>query len=130
MAEDAQKAIKALNKEVWEGNTLEIDIHKTRDQRTTQDGTQNFTNLYVQGFSSNTTQKELEAIFNKIGALASCTLKENTQTAFVSYVKSEDAQRAINELNKLDVGGSQMNVSRFIYKQENMLHKDGLTPIA
>jgi RNA recognition motif-containing protein len=48
--EDAQKSILALNKKVWEGNTLEIDIHKKRDERAPAD-TENFTNLYVQGFS-------------------------------------------------------------------------------
>ena len=52
---DAQKAIQALNKKVWEGNTLEIDIHKTKDQRSTTGEIQKFTNLYVQGFGSNTT---------------------------------------------------------------------------
>lgn len=133
--EDAQKAIQALNKQVWEGNTLEIDLHKTRDQRSTIGDTQNFTNLYVQGFGASTTQKDLEAIFAKMGKLDSCQIKLNeqgqsTQTAFVSYVKSEDAQRAISELNKTTLNGGMMGVNRFIYKQENMLHKDGLTPIA
>jgi hypothetical protein len=48
----------------------------------------------------------------------------------VSYIRSEDAQRAISELNKYSLNGSIMSVNRFIYKQENMLYKDGLTPIA
>ena len=48
----------------------------------------------------------------------------------MSYIRSEDAQRAITELNKYSLNGSIMSVNRFIYKQENMLYKDGLTPIA
>lgn len=48
----------------------------------------------------------------------------------MSYIRSEDAQRAISELNKYSLNGSIMSVNRFIYKQENMLYKDGLTPIA
>lgn len=49
----------------------------------------------------------------------------------MNYDRSEDAQRAINQLNKTSLNGGIMSVNRFIYKQENMLNKDsGLTPIA
>lgn len=33
-------------------------------------------------------------------------------------------------MNNTQVDGSMIFVSRFVYKQENQLHKDGLTPIA
>jgi len=51
---------------VWEGNTLEIDIHKKRDERAPAD-TENFTNLYVQGLSASIDQKKLEATFSTFG---------------------------------------------------------------
>lgn len=74
-------------------------------------------------------------MFNKFGQLNSCQIKLNEQdqstgTGFVSFVKSEDAQRALNEMNNTQVDGRPIFVSRFVYKQENQLHKEGLTPIA
>jgi hypothetical protein len=48
----------------------------------------------------------------------------------VSFKKSEDAVKAMNAMNKTQTQGGIILVSRFIYKQDNLLNKEGLTPIA
>jgi len=98
----------------------------------------NFTNLYVTNLDSSIDHKALIAMFESIGPLESAKLKLNddgtpTGIAFVNYRKSEDAQKAIKEMDKSQTpSGGIIFVTRFVSRQENLLQKDSqsLTPIA
>ena len=96
--------------------------------------TESFTNLFVQGFDSSVGDEELKALFAPFGQLESCKVKlrngEHTGTGFVNYIKSEDAQKAMKEMNRKHTSVGVIIVSRFVNKKDNLLNKDGLTPIA
>jgi len=130
---EAQAAIAALNKQKWNGSVLEIDILKSQQERGTQEDNPNFTNLFVAGLEPGMTQKDLQQMFDKFGEIDSCTLKDETSNVgYVSFKKHEDAKTAMATMNKhLLPQGTCLIVSRFIYKQDNQLSKEGqLTPIA
>ena len=80
----------------------------------------NFTNLYVTNLDSSIDHKALIAMFESIGPLESAKLKLNddgtpTGIAFVNYRKSEDAQRAIKEMDKSQApNGGIIFVTRFV----------------
>jgi polyadenylate-binding protein len=112
---------------------LEIDILKSQSERGAQEDNPNFTNLFVSGLEPGMTQKDLQQLFEKFGEIDSCTLKDgHSQVGYVSYKKHEDAVTAVEKMNKHQLpNGGCLIVSRFIYKQENQLSKEGqLTPIA
>ncbi len=122
-----------MNKQSFLGTMLDVDILKKKEERSVAE-TESFTNLFVQGFNSSINDKELKALFAPYGELDSCMVKlkdgQHTGTGFVSFIKSEDAQKAMIEMNRKQTAGGVILVSRFVNKKDNLLTKEGLTPIA
>ena len=80
--------------------------------------------LYVGNLSYSVTASTLEELFASIGEVASVDVITDRMTgrsrgfAFVEMAKSEDAQKAIAELNGRDVEGRQIRVAEARPRQE------------
>ena len=75
-------------------------------------------------------------MFRHFGEIIHCDVKldeqgNKTGTGFVNFKNPEDAVKARSEMNRKEVKQGQfLMVDRFINKQDNLMHKEGLTPIA
>ncbi|XP_066958059.1 ELAV-like protein 1 isoform X17 [Macrobrachium rosenbergii] len=75
------------------------------------------TNLIVNYLPQNMTQEEIRSLFSSIGELESCKLIRDKVTGqslgygFVNYVRQDDAERAINQLNGLRLQNKTIKVS-------------------
>lgn len=75
------------------------------------------TNLIVNYLPQNMTQEEIRSLFSSIGELESCKLIRDKVTGqslgygFVNYVRTDDAERAINQLNGLRLQNKTIKVS-------------------
>ena len=75
------------------------------------------TKLYVGNLSFNTSTDELEKIFGEIGAVQSTNVIEDRETgrsrgfAFVEMSSSEEAEKAITQLNGKEIDGREMIVN-------------------
>jgi len=126
-----------MHKVWYNGMCIEIDIFKKANERTNQDQNPKpmFTNLFVSQLDAGMNRDDLRNMFSQFGEIDSCTMKNDTEcVGYVSFKKTEDAQRALAEMNKTTTpGGNVLFVQRFIYKQDNnVTDKSGanLTPIA
>ncbi|KND02955.1 uncharacterized protein SPPG_08972 [Spizellomyces punctatus DAOM BR117] len=75
-------------------------------------------NLFVTGLGQRTRETDLERAFGKFGEIERCQIMYDPHTrdsrgfAFVSFVRLEDADRAVEESGKLDVDGRIVTVER------------------
>ena len=75
------------------------------------------TKLYVGNLSFNTTEEELRQAFAAFGAVSSCNVIMDRMTdrprgfAFVEMSTTDEATKAINELNGKEVGGRALVVN-------------------
>ncbi|XP_065205616.1 sex-lethal homolog isoform X3 [Planococcus citri] len=75
------------------------------------------TNLIVNYLPQNLTDKELFSIFVTIGPVESCRVMRDNKTGysygfgFVNFARQEDATKAINQLNGLEVQNKRLKVS-------------------
>jgi RNA recognition motif-containing protein len=73
--------------------------------------------LYVGNLSFNTTEQELQALFETAGQVASVTVMRDTATGrargfgFVEMASDADAQNAIAQLNNRELGGRNLTVN-------------------
>ena len=75
------------------------------------------TKLYVGNLPYQTTESDLQELFESVGPVASINIVKDRATgqargfAFVEMSDAEGAQRAINELDKHDYGGRSLTVN-------------------
>jgi RNA recognition motif-containing protein len=75
------------------------------------------TKLYVGNLPYQTTESDLQTLFESAGAVASINIMRDRATgqargfAFVEMSDAEGAQRAINELDKHEYGGRNLTVN-------------------
>ena len=73
--------------------------------------------LYVGNLSYNTTESELQSLFERAGTVDRVTVMRDRETgrargfAFVEMGSAEDAQKAISELNNYQLDGRGLNVN-------------------
>ena len=81
--------------------------------------------LLIRNLSRNTTQSQLQAMFEGYGTVQSCTLVMDKDTGnskgfgFVEMPKAGEAKAAIKLLNNQDVDGSKLRVKKAESKQES-----------
>lgn len=115
-----------MNKQKFHDAVIEIGIHQKKTERQAPE-TENFTNLYVSGLELQTTQKQFSELFSKYGEILSIQLKVNkdgskTGIGYVNFAKTEDAQKAMAELNKFETSpGNCILVAPFVSRKENEL---------
>ncbi len=82
------------------------------------------TNIFVGNLSYQTTQEELEAAFASYGAVERVSLVRDRDTgqprgfAFVEMTNSDEAARAIQELNGRELNGRALNVNEARPREE------------
>lgn len=107
--EDALRAIETLNGSKLKEKEISISEFVPKGQR----GNNSMNNLYVKNLPQGKSQQELENVlrdnFGKYGNITSLAVKysENHQKhcAFVCFERTEDAQRAVDDLHDKDVFG-------------------------
>lgn len=89
-------------------------LHNSSSQTGTEDSK---TNLIVNYLPQTMTQEEIRSLFSSIGEVESCKLIRDKLTGqslgygFVNYIRSEDAEKAINTLNGLRLQNKTIKVS-------------------
>lgn len=74
--------------------------------------------ILVRNLARTTTEEELTELFNRYGAVQSCTLVmdpksgESKGFGFVEMPKAGDAKAAIKNLNSIDVSGNVIRVKK------------------
>lgn len=75
-------------------------------------------------------------MFSKYGEILQCDVKvddngKRTGIGYVNFKNPEDAVKARSDMHGKEVKpGTHLLVDRFINKQDNLMQKEGLTPIA
>lgn len=69
--------------------------------------------LWVGGISSNVAKEELEEEFHKFGKIEDFRFFRDRNTAFVEFLRVDDASQAMRSLNGKRIGGEQIRVDFF-----------------
>jgi len=108
------QAIEKCNNQELEGEKLIVEKYNKDMKKDTQ-----FNNLYVKNFSADVTEEALTKMFESFGELGSVKIMTNEdgtskQFGFVCFKKSDEAHKAVEEMNgkKLD-DGSELYVAKF-----------------
>ncbi|KAF1743168.1 hypothetical protein MXB_3159 [Myxobolus squamalis] len=99
--ECGKAAISALNQKPLRGKFLRVNIAKAREEIEKDEVN---TNLYVTGISNDTSEELVEKLFSKFGEIVSIKVVKNNDGSnrgigFVKFMKREDAETAIEQLN-------------------------------
>lgn len=125
-AEAANNAIKHVNGMLLNEKKVFVGHHIPKKDRMSkfEEMKANFTNIYVKNIDSEVTEDEFRALFEKYGDITSATLATDNEGGkhrgfgFVNYVHHEDANKAVSELNELDLKGQKLYVGRAQKKHE------------
>jgi len=84
-----------------------------------------FTNVYIKNFANKLDDEKLRALFEKYGTILSCVVIKDEQNksrgfGFVSFENTEEAKRAVKEMNGYKMPGShsKLTVCRALPKEE------------
>jgi polyadenylate-binding protein len=125
-AEAANNAIKHVNGMLLNEKKVYVGHHIPKKDRMSkfEEMKANFTNIYVKNIDSEVSEDEFRALFEKFGDITSATLAPDNEGGkhrgfgFVNYVHHEDAAKAVQELNELDLKGQKLYVGRAQKKHE------------
>lgn len=99
--EDAQAAKEALQGFFLRGNSIKIEFARPAKP---------CRNLWVGGISPAVSREQLEEEFSKFGKIDDFKFLRDRNTAFVEYVRLEDASQALRMMNGKRIGGDQIRV--------------------
>ncbi|GLU04905.1 hypothetical protein SLE2022_220330 [Rubroshorea leprosula] len=102
--EDAKAAKDALQGATLHGNQMKIEFARPAKP---------CKHLWVGGISSNVAKEELEEEFCKFGKIEDFRFFRDRNTAFVEYLRVDDASQAMRSLNGKRIGGEQIRVDFF-----------------
>eukprot|EP00350_Pseudokeronopsis_sp_OXSARD2_P007899 CAMPEP_0170543294 /NCGR_PEP_ID=MMETSP0211-20121228/2456_1 /TAXON_ID=311385 /ORGANISM="Pseudokeronopsis sp., Strain OXSARD2" /LENGTH=209 /DNA_ID=CAMNT_0010846629 /DNA_START=553 /DNA_END=1183 /DNA_ORIENTATION=+ len=114
-----------MNGKEMKGKQIEVNAHQKKEKR--ENITQKFNNLFVKNFPKDTTEEVLRDMFKEYGDIDSVSIPKddngvNKYFGYVCFKNYEDAERALNALNKKSLGDGQfLIVNQFISKRENEL---------
>jgi polyadenylate-binding protein len=121
--EDAAKAIPALDKTKVKGLEMIVQEYLPIEKR--PKGSKPLTNLYVKNLPPNVTSKEeLKKLFDSYGVMTSFAICENTLNdkkgwcGYVNFEKTEDAAKALKEMNDKEIGGIKLFVLYHVSKEK------------
>ena len=110
---ESYKAIKLLNNQNFNGSNIIVKQFIPIDERI------NPNNLFVGNLPYDMTQEELFEIFSKFGKISMLVIKkfpnsDNANYAQINFENKEDANNAINSLDKFYIRGKNLNVKFFL----------------
>lgn len=99
--EDAKKALEALHGTYLRGNSLKIEFARPAKP---------CKSLWVSGVGPSVTKETLEAEFLKFGEIEEFKFLRDRNTAYIDYLRLEDASQALKVMNGKQIGGNQIRV--------------------
>ena len=110
---ESYKAIKLLNNQNFNGSNIIVKQFIPLEERI------NPNNLFVGNLPYDMTQEELFEIFSKFGKISMLVIKkfpnsDNANYAQINFENKEDANNAINSLDKFYIRGKNLNVKFFL----------------
>lgn len=125
--ESANAAIENVNGMLLNDREVFVGPHILRKERESkiEQAKLNFTNVYVKNLDPAVDEAGLREMFTKFGPITSLLLAVDEAGAsrgfgFVNFEKHEAAEKAVEELNDLDVAGRKLYVGRAQKKGERM----------
>ncbi|ESO02933.1 hypothetical protein HELRODRAFT_185682 [Helobdella robusta] len=113
--EAANSSIEKVNGMLLNGKKVFVGKFKTRKERFEVMGDQakKFTNVYVKNFDDLFDDNKLRDLFSKCGTVVSCKVMcneagESKGFGFVSFTDHESAQKAVDDLNNMDLGNNRV----------------------
>lgn len=127
-AEDAHKAIEAMNEKEIGGKILQVDIYKVTSRHDRDP--HRFTNVFVKNLPSDIkTNEDLENLFAEFGDITSVGIFSQEYKGkigyygFVNFAKPEDATRAVAEMNNKEIDDTTLFVTRALTKDQREREK-------
>lgn len=124
-AEAANAAIKSVNGMLLNEKKVFVGHHIPKKDRMSkfEEMKANFTNIYVKNIDTETTDDEFRELFEKYGEITSASLARDQEGkvrgfGFVNYIRHEDANKAVDELNDIDFKSQKLYVGRAQKKHE------------
>ncbi|KAK5116877.1 Protein phosphatase PP2A regulatory subunit B [Meristemomyces frigidus] len=125
-AEAASQAIKNVNGMLLNEKKVFVGHHIPKKDRMSkfEEMKANFTNIYVKNVDLDVTDDEFRELFEKYGEITSASLAHDNETGksrgfgFVNYIRHEDANKVVDELNDTDFHGQKLYVGRAQKKHE------------
>jgi polyadenylate-binding protein len=120
--EEADAAKAALNGHEFRGKKIDIEIHEKREKR--EQLTTKFNNLFVKNFPAGTDDQQLTKMFEQFGEIESVRVQrgegeELKDYGYVCFKDPEDAERALEGMNKKKVGDDFLIVNKHINKKDS-----------
>ncbi|KAK1264455.1 putative polyadenylate-binding protein [Acorus gramineus] len=122
--ESACAAIKELDGSLTPGNKrLYVSKFVKKSERHSSPVEPSFTNLYVKNFSPDTTNDGLQNMFSEFGKVQSASVMIDSEGnsrgfGFVNFQSSEDAKKAIERMNGMQIGLNTLYVGKAQNKSE------------
>lgn len=104
-AEQANKAIQALNNKEVQGTTITVLLHAKREDRGAAQS-EHYTNLFLQNLPEKFSNEDIKKAFSKFGDIQSTSLGSKSGHGFVNFKDHESAKKALEEVHmKLKLDG-------------------------
>lgn len=120
--EAAKQAIERVNGMVIANQKVQVTQFKSLRERGGPDKSR-FTNVYAKNLPEEMTKEQMDEMFGKFGKITSSFMSvgadgKSKGFGFINFDSAEEAQAAINALDKSEVGGKKLYVSRAQKKEE------------
>lgn len=127
--EAAEKAIKEVNNKELNGRIVYVGKFLSKHDRAgtgNEQAVKKFTNVYVKNLTDTVDDKKLQEMFAKFGEITSAKVSQDKDGkplcfGFVNFKNSDDAAKAVAEMNDQVVGEKKLYVSRFQKKNERIV---------
>uniref|UniRef100_A0A9J7XVI8 Polyadenylate-binding protein n=1 Tax=Cyprinus carpio carpio TaxID=630221 RepID=A0A9J7XVI8_CYPCA len=121
----ADRAIEKMNGMLLNDRKVFVGRFKSRKEREAEMGAKakEFTNVYIKNFGEDMDDQRLKELFDKYGKTLSVKVMtdptgKSRGFGFVSYEKHEDANKAVEEMNGMELNGKTVFVGRAQKKME------------
>ncbi|GMM32943.1 polyadenylate-binding protein [Saccharomycopsis crataegensis] len=123
----AKAAIESVNGMLLNDREVYVGPHVSKKDRQNklEELKNNFTNVYVKNIDSEVTDQELNELFATIGAVTSAVVEKDQEGnskgfGFVNYENHEDAAKAVEKLNDVELKSKKLYVGRAQKKRERI----------
>ncbi|MBA0599265.1 hypothetical protein Gorai_005495 [Gossypium raimondii] len=119
----AMAAMTALHDTMLEGRKLYVAKFVRKSERTTSSEEEKFTNLYVKNLFDDMTEDLLKEMFSRYGKVCSVVIMKDGNGmsrgfGFVNFQSPDDAKKALEAMNGLQLGSKNLFVGRAQKKAE------------
>ncbi|TYH48558.1 hypothetical protein ES332_D10G074700v1 [Gossypium tomentosum] len=119
----AMAAMTALHDTMLEGRKLYVAKFVRKSERTTTSEEEKFTNLYVKNLFDDMTEDLLKEMFSRYGKVCSAVIMKDGNGmsrgfGFVNFQSPDDAKKALEAMNGLQLGSKNLFVGRAQKKAE------------